>query len=384
MVDFVNKNCFEKNCLILVSLISIPLILLFLLFYSSIINTQQTGHSVIFTAETFRTSTFFIYSLIAVGAAYGVVSFAYMLSKLFSSTQIQAWAKNEFYQITATLIIVLFVFGILVFETEIFKAFGYQTLGTGSGTENPAIENAQNYLKHVRVYTSRIVASSMGFNLFMSSGLTVLSKIDLLIISIKDAVNLGIRDKIKDMIGIVISSVGVAIGITTGQIWLLNFITKTAFAFFLPLGIFFRAMPFLRGLGSTMVTLAIVFYLVYPISFILNEKITNHLFGKNWWTNKQLYTTTATGSESEVKEDSIAGEAKKDILGFFKSLLFESGGVILLVLTGTYMFRDAALAFIVFGLFLPFLNLTITFGMAKELGKILGTDVDLSSLMKIL
>ncbi|MCX8163234.1 MAG: hypothetical protein N3D10_01625 [Candidatus Micrarchaeota archaeon] len=54
---------------------------------------------------------------------------------------------------------------------------------------------------------------------------------------------------------------------------LLKFIYVTMFDFFLPLGIAFRCVPFLRKTGSAIIALVIAAYFIYPITLWINEQI---------------------------------------------------------------------------------------------------------------
>ena len=64
--------------------------------------------------------------------------------------------------------------------------------------------------------------------------------------------------------------IGVGIGVLFAQKVLLMFFHTTALAVFLPLGLGFRAVPFLRKTGSTIIALALVAYFIFPITIWIN------------------------------------------------------------------------------------------------------------------
>ena len=61
---------------------------------------------------------------------------------------------------------------------------------------------------------------------------------------------------------------------------LLPLVVTTGIGLFLPLGIIFRAVPFLRGIGGTMVAIAIGISLIYPIMLVtFNLPVTDYFAG---------------------------------------------------------------------------------------------------------
>ena len=57
------------------------------------------------------------------------------------------------------------------------------------------------------------------------------------------------------------------------QKMLLSFIQASALVYFLPMGLLFRAFPFSRKTGSTIIALVFAAYFIYPTSILINEQI---------------------------------------------------------------------------------------------------------------
>lgn len=67
--------------------------------------------------------------------------------------------------------------------------------------------------------------------------------------------------------------IGVGVGTAIMQKTLLQFVHQNALVIFLPLGLAFRAIPFLRKTGSTLVAIALVTYFVFPLSIWINQQV---------------------------------------------------------------------------------------------------------------
>ena len=74
--------------------------------------------------------------------------------------------------------------------------------------------------------------------------------------------------------------IGVGVGMVFTQKVLLQFFHQNALAIFLPLGVAFRAVPFLRKTGSTIIAVALVMYFVFPLSIWINEQVYFSMQGR--------------------------------------------------------------------------------------------------------
>ncbi|VVB56474.1 Uncharacterised protein [uncultured archaeon] len=67
--------------------------------------------------------------------------------------------------------------------------------------------------------------------------------------------------------------IGVGVSTLIMQKILLQFIHQNAIAVFLPLGLGFRAIPFLRKTGSTIIALTLALYFVFPLTIWINQQV---------------------------------------------------------------------------------------------------------------
>lgn len=103
----------------------------------------------------------------------------------------------------------------------------------------------------VSAFLTEPILSSISLDMAPNAGLTPVSEA---IIMLTDTVGIG-------MVTIIVQKV------------LLEFVHQNALTVFLPLGVGFKAIPFLRKTGATIIALALVMYFVFPISIWINQQI---------------------------------------------------------------------------------------------------------------
>lgn len=160
-------------------------------------------------------------------------------------------------------------------------------------------------------------------------------------------------------------------------LFILNYALSAFAFFFLPLGIFFRAMPYLRGLGSLFMVTAIAFLFVYPgilAIFYIDINGSNVL-------NPDLRAKVAAFVNAE---DCLADIGAGDSINPFNDDLYEevfecgsqtgSVEVDIFALTGN--------AFLI-GVFIPSLAMLAAMGSIAYLNRFLGQELDLSRVVQM-
>jgi len=193
-------------------------------------------------------------------------------------------------------------------------------------------------------------------------------------------------------------------GIITAQMFVLCIIDYVGMVLLLPLGIILRAVPFLRGLGTALIAIAIGLFLVYPLTLMFNEKIVlamnpDKIEGgattDNWWRNAVppdavAYLGASVASSgaqvviamSKVVNKTLPPWFINNFRTFNLALVFMSmAGAVHMALT---LVDRASFVILILGAVLPFLSIVITFGITREIAKLLGSDVNLNTLLKIL
>ncbi|MDE1798681.1 MAG: hypothetical protein KGH63_04740 [Candidatus Micrarchaeota archaeon] len=126
------------------------------------------------------------------------------------------------------------------------------------------------------------------------------------------------------------------------QYMFVQYLANNMLAVFLPIGLVLRIFPFLRGLGGLMIAIAIGFYIVFPIAFILLDPSTvrpaasslipqtgapmpacyNTFSGMVSSLTPASLTATTTGAAENLPDAQQLGQelAKLQIEGFFNPL----------------------------------------------------------------
>jgi len=322
----------------------------------------QTG------ADTLRTLPWELMVAAAVMVTYSIVAIAFLLGEGFAVPEVKAWAVNEVYQVTAVLIIILIVFVTVRAENGVFSALGY---APSPVNPNPAISAANEFLDVSRSYLTSIAASAYSSNAILVALLRDRAiKTDF--IDVSDVIE-HLYDTFSDVMGMAVGGIQTSIGVITAQRWFLDLIARTAFTIFLPLGILLRTFSFTRGLGAFFIAIAISFYLVYPLTFILDQKIMDALLCKS--DNPASCAPDAWSHLSELRISSLPSEAAyRNSIG---AAVIGALGSLKVLLTET------AFAFVTFTM-LAILNFVITAGVTRSISNLMGYDVRIGDIIKVL
>ncbi|MEM3408053.1 MAG: hypothetical protein QXW80_02225 [Candidatus Micrarchaeia archaeon] len=331
------------------------------------------------------------------------IALGLMLSKAFGVKELSAWANNELYQIIVFSFIVFLIFGILKIESIIFEAYNLSS----PNAANPAIENAKNYLYSVRSYLTFIMGGLIsektvlgGGKIATSMSVSSLPDISNLIskfVSVFSVVSIDIGgvidaffDPITKIIDIAISGFGVVYALNSMQIYFLEFVENVAFVFILPLGLFFRIFNFSRRVANLLIVLAISLYIIFPLTYLLNQNIVNAVLNEGLSGNKSWRDILGARID---KQTDIEGCKVRDVFssGFLECLQKSSNNITIVTFSAFkyvfnfvfIIFTEAAFAFILFTL-IPIIDFTITIVIARELGSLLGADVSFGDLIKYL
>ena len=171
-------------------------------------------------------------------------------------------------------------------------------------------------------------------------------------------------------------------------IFILLFVYRGFVFMFLPLGIFLRAMPYLRGLGSLFIAISLSFLLVFPfmlsVFYLMKDVIldgsdlTPLPLGMNEY-DEGVFADAENGAEQFFAVTTI-GE------GYVKCRYFNSGDPVLCDGTNkenpTGALAFAANAFIA-AVFLPTLALIATIASVTYVARLYGEEIDLSRITQL-
>lgn len=250
-------------------------------------------------AQTYGSDTGFVsnwdgrnwktYALIAVLICIGFNTVVYMLGGAFGIDSMKRWAKGEFLQVSASALIILFA-SVLLFDANngVFAYIEDQVVPTGStitcqgktfGVFEPGgtfagatagggpIEafkcKLQENIYNLDSLYNGIYKSNEGIEKAASAcyllfGMNVYC----------GSWDIGVHQQVEQahLLGEKIVPLQVALH---GQYALATYIANNMLSVFLPLGIILRIFPITRGVGGLLIAIAIGFYFVFPLSFVM-------------------------------------------------------------------------------------------------------------------
>lgn len=346
------------------------------------------------TVPTLRNVPWELTVLAAIFLSLSIIVLAYLISKVFGIKELSAWANSELYQMLMLSFLAFILFGTIRIENIIFEAYGFSPSIRG---ENLAIDNAKSYLFSLRSYLTYtlggLIVEKNLVSLTKSSITALFSPISAFGFDNKEIASSLIKP-FSSILETAITPFTVVYGVNSMQIYFLDFIERFAFNFLLPLGIFFRVFSFTRKFGNALIVLAIAFYIILPLSYLLNQSIVDKVLNFNNQGSSFSWKDIISARIGNVplqkcdfysimKGDSSFSDCLKEAVSE-KVTLSNIISPVMYVLRFVFaIFTEAAFAFTLFTL-LPILNFTITIVIARELSSLLGSDISFDKLLQYL
>ncbi len=240
-------------------------------------------------------------ALLALTVSFDVVAIGYALSRLFPNAGIRSWIQGEYWEIMKSAIIIVAIFGAISFVGNLSYLLVPNIVSSpisyhgGVVDTTPLIAGAEGYLCMVNSNLNNtwnelgIMAEGTGVWSTLQVGFKI--PIPLVILSLEDGVyflpfgnwllqtgNFFISPYgsiINDLINFVLFPFT---AFTLGLITTLPALAYVGLTFFIPLGLIFRAFPFIRGIGGTLIAIGLGLCLVIPSVFVLfNYQVTSIL-----------------------------------------------------------------------------------------------------------
>jgi len=259
------------------------------------------------------------------------LSITYMASVVLKRVDWLVWAKEEFYQIiiSSVLIIVVIWFAWTACSVSVNLA------GTDPFRAADTYLNDLIWQKSIRIATNLYIGSvfaqitavwyiPMGH---LKSGMHPFAGMNALS---------GVLDLMFGITSMLFASLLM-------QVIILWLIQAFAFKILLPFGLLFRVFPFLRSAGATFIGLALAFYIIFPLAYVMDKNIMEQV----------------TGNKIDYKNSPDQSMWSNDANFSFLNSLWAPG-----------MIEDVA-NLIPAAVFFPMLNILITIAFARTATKIL-------------
>lgn len=273
---------------------------------------------------------------------------AYMIGMGFQLPKVRTWAKNEFYQAVVSAIIL----GSLMILLASINGMMNNLAGLPGDTvcrldlSGPAVAcpivTARDFLSdrytaligtYAAMATTNVLIGSLASMRMMVAphqqgwGISVTSGLSL----------------VSDLFGIVMQFCGIGIGLLWVNRSVIEFSAVQLMALF-PVGCVMRSFPWTRGAGAAIMALCIGLYVVYPLLLALDAQVVQR-------------------DVQNIPGGCSMGDLNGCLQGWFVEIAYDV---------------------VIVTMFLPVFNLSLTFTFTKQLAQLLGGDIDVSALAKLL
>jgi len=256
-------------------------------------------------------------ALIALSISFDVIAIGYIIGKLVPGTQLSNWVKKEYWEVAKSAMLIAGIYSVLVLMGSVAVGLAGSSvnvpagssLGTslsalttstqtylasvfcGTAQANPAGGTATigganyvSYLLGLSLGIGAIGTMQVGYYIPIPLGAEILQVIPVFTLGtsfqiyknpmLAGAVDAGgYESLVNDAMSMVILPVYTVVGM---EYYLMPMLVFVGLAFMIPMGIIFRAMPFVRGIGGTLIGIGIGITIVFPsIILIINQPISN-------------------------------------------------------------------------------------------------------------
>ena len=343
---------------------------------------------------------------IAIIAAMISVSFpaiAFMLSKAFESKDLEKWAKGEFAYVFSTIILVGFIvvfIGVLVnksaeFSGYLAETFGSQNTylksifeGTSPGVNLFLDPEEKQFIIPYFYLDSMIVCAKVAYGKILSINFLIelISSITtggaLNILNISKNLLTGPFVALLHNLGYLLTYILYTLELQNA---LLMFIQQTMLTVFLPIGIISRSFSPTRGFGNFLIALSIGLYFIYPLVYGILLVISQPLNNMETRCGITGYSEIAF-ADREVFVEKLLDEVGAEFgVGIFDNIFGFTWSAVKFVFSSVSkniesikntvdVFLSLFSEIAVYGVFYPFVILTVVLTFIKSFSVFLGVE----------
>jgi hypothetical protein len=183
-----------------------------------------------------------------------------------------------------------------------------------------------------------------------------------------------------DGVGTMASLLGFAAAEWIVHLAILCYIKRYMLSLLLPVGIILKSFPQTRGGGNAIIAICVAFFLVYPLMLVMNYQAYEYKYG---------LLPERSGVEALVSDflgtSGILTLAVYSIimLGMVKTI---PGLIAISLVLNAFMdmYTDVIYTVFVLSIFLPLVNIFVTFTFAREIAKYFGTEINIAAFAKMI
>lgn len=165
----------------------------------------------------------------------------------------------------------------------------------------------------------------------------------------------------------------------------LQYMSIAALAYLFPFGVLLRAFEPTRMFGGSLIAFSLGMFIMYPALLVLNDYVVRTPQNENWMddVNEEMINVNAQADEQinlDEQRGSAGGIAGSGASGG------TSGGQAIASDTSNYImpFLSGAMFIFISTVFLTAINFAVLIAFIKELSTMLGEEMDISSITKMI
>jgi hypothetical protein len=327
-------------------------------------------------------------ALLALTVSLDIVAIGYVLSKIFPQTGIGDWLKGEYWEIFKSAMLIVSIFAIITLITNVSHLLvpSVSTPCSNSAVSQYSanyilVNEACGYLSGVNTYLGTTLNYLLGlsatFGALDSLSIGAYLPIPLPYVGFSSGFVLKpyqnsllegstgqLQAILSDAISLIAFPVAVIIEL---QISALPFLYVAGLVVLIPMGLVMRALPFIRGIGGSLIAIGLAIAVIYPSLLIL----------MNYPITQMLQTNVYNPLPS--CDVPILCNVISAVLSYFSGVV--AAGVALASFNSIFPALNGILAYntyLVLQFVLFILDLGITYSLANNIAHMLGGEIRLS------
>jgi len=340
---------------------------------------------------------------LAIAVSIFILAFLYMIGRTFKHPHLEAWVKDEFGQLFATVILVVVIVALMDFMCNFSPAFLDPTNSVFVDASGHPLTNlydiADNYLEDVRDRLVVAIGLAYTMNVF----------VDFVQSPTYEATPTGIGITTQTLAGLspilhtlstLLTALTVALITVVSQIAILQYAKVAMLGYFLPFGVFFRCFEPTRMFGGALIGLSIGLFLFYPFLLAFDDLIIHDSLVET--QKASVEAVTGVSNPNDANSESIIGSAE---VGTPKAVLRLMGNTVkdMFVAANPFAVKDKFIEHIfapilgpvavligfsfqllIATVVLGVLNFVILITAIRGLSRLLGEEVDVTNITRMI
>ena len=332
-----------------------------------------------------------------------IVGIVYMIGNTLSNPKLTLWAKTEIIQLFVSIAVVGSIFGLIgsFCSISINSIIGVFPITASFPASAVTIyDGGELYLVEAGKWIHSVFAAARyhlaAFNILEGFGRTLClgpegAALNVIFCIFGTALSLGGGTGISlsldsgyafaaPAISVAFNSLMISYLSTLNYLFILRFVYSGFIFFFLPLGIFLRSMPFIRGLGSLMMSVTISFMIVYPLvlSIFYIDFLSAKILAPDLSAKVSHYAAADPDDAVDLLDALDVVGLHSDVFDYdtsFGQAVGNDASLDIMKLTGNA---------VLLGIFVPSLAMLATIASIMYLNRFLGEEIDLSRVIQVI